>query len=349
MLFSRLGKTVVGLALTRLFNFGHTQSDDVQAKKTAPVFEKNIVDLFKSHPYVFADRNNHLTQHRAGIRNAVKTKVKGTPPVKVLALNWSFTLPTSTIARICGDRVFGRGENHQSLRGDESKSHESIIWRFIEDAQELTPGEVDGIIEMNIEDTPEEAVTRVVDWIIPLFGLERPSKEAIKDACDEALKYQPTTRKEIKSSGPSKPPRYFGLLAEVDLEEAISGALETALEDDVEPPEAMTKMWVDLLQNGRVTKAPHVTIVHSNSLPSAQPLWEGCQMLQKLPTPPLFGFRLSHLLTDGKVMAVTVEELESEAQEGRGFVSGLPSEIVNRLHITVGTRNKSISAYTARE
>lgn len=50
------GKTVVGLALTRLFAFGHTQSDDVQAKKTAPIFEKNIATLVKSHKIVYADR-----------------------------------------------------------------------------------------------------------------------------------------------------------------------------------------------------------------------------------------------------------------------------------------------------
>ncbi|EAU83033.1 RNA ligase [Coprinopsis cinerea okayama7 len=39
------GKTTVSLALSKLFGWGHTQSDDVQAKKAAPVFIKNVTKL----------------------------------------------------------------------------------------------------------------------------------------------------------------------------------------------------------------------------------------------------------------------------------------------------------------
>jgi tRNA ligase len=51
-----LGKTSVGLALAHLFNFGHTQSDDVKAKKAAPVFLKNVKDLLQQHNVVIADK-----------------------------------------------------------------------------------------------------------------------------------------------------------------------------------------------------------------------------------------------------------------------------------------------------
>lgn len=48
-------------ALTALFPmFGHTQSDDVKAKKTAPTFQKNITDLLKSKDVVIADRYARL-------------------------------------------------------------------------------------------------------------------------------------------------------------------------------------------------------------------------------------------------------------------------------------------------
>lgn len=50
------GKTLIGLVLARLFGFGHTQSDDVTAKKTAPTFLKNISELLKKHDVVYADR-----------------------------------------------------------------------------------------------------------------------------------------------------------------------------------------------------------------------------------------------------------------------------------------------------
>ena len=52
-----LGKTTVAVALKYLFpSFGHTQSDDVRAKKTAPTFQKNITELLKTRNVVIADR-----------------------------------------------------------------------------------------------------------------------------------------------------------------------------------------------------------------------------------------------------------------------------------------------------
>ena len=50
------GKTLIGIALSRLFGFGHTQSDDVTAKRTAPTFLKNIVALLQKEDVVYADR-----------------------------------------------------------------------------------------------------------------------------------------------------------------------------------------------------------------------------------------------------------------------------------------------------
>lgn len=50
------GKTSVAVALAHLFRFGHTQSDDVQAKRSAPTFIKNVVNLLKQQDVVIADR-----------------------------------------------------------------------------------------------------------------------------------------------------------------------------------------------------------------------------------------------------------------------------------------------------
>lgn len=46
----------MSLALAHLFGWGHTQSDDVQAKKAGPVFVKNVVSLLHDHDVVIADR-----------------------------------------------------------------------------------------------------------------------------------------------------------------------------------------------------------------------------------------------------------------------------------------------------
>lgn len=50
------GKTSVSVALSHIFGFGHTQSDDVHAKKSAPAFLKNVVKLLQSHDVVIADK-----------------------------------------------------------------------------------------------------------------------------------------------------------------------------------------------------------------------------------------------------------------------------------------------------
>ncbi|KAJ3493588.1 hypothetical protein NLJ89_g10983 [Agrocybe chaxingu] len=70
------GKTTVAVALAQIFGFGHTQSDDVHAKKAAPVFIKNVVNLLSSHDVVIADKNNHLRQHRQALRDATKTSAR---------------------------------------------------------------------------------------------------------------------------------------------------------------------------------------------------------------------------------------------------------------------------------
>lgn len=51
-----VGKTSVAIALKHLFGFGHTQSDDIRAKKAAPVFVQNVVNSLKKYDVVIADK-----------------------------------------------------------------------------------------------------------------------------------------------------------------------------------------------------------------------------------------------------------------------------------------------------
>lgn len=51
-----VGKTSVAVALSHLFGFGHTQSDDIKAKKAAPVFIQNVTNLLRKHDVVIADK-----------------------------------------------------------------------------------------------------------------------------------------------------------------------------------------------------------------------------------------------------------------------------------------------------
>jgi tRNA ligase len=46
----------VSLALAHIFGFGHTQSDDVRAKKSGAIFLKNVVNLLLKCDVVIADK-----------------------------------------------------------------------------------------------------------------------------------------------------------------------------------------------------------------------------------------------------------------------------------------------------
>lgn len=46
----------MSVALARIFGFGHTQSDDVIAKKPATQFLKNVKELLKTKDIVIADK-----------------------------------------------------------------------------------------------------------------------------------------------------------------------------------------------------------------------------------------------------------------------------------------------------
>jgi tRNA ligase len=327
----------------------------VKAKKPAPTFIKNVINLLKQHDVVIADKNNHMREHREALREAV---AKVHPPVRLLALNWTLDQPRATILRVCGDRIFDRGDKHQTIRADKvAKSHENVIWKFLHQGEELAESEVDATIEMDIGEPLEAAVARAVDGCVNILGLKRPSQELIDEAIAVAKGYAPTTKKgadkdEKKAEGPSLP-RYFGILAEVDCAALVAPQMEQA--EDV-PYDGKT-FWRKLVSDKRIAERPHITIAHKAGLPEAVDLWERCAALDRQRAPPIFSFTLGHLLWNDRVMALTVEDLElahdpendaDPGQEKHEFVSTLPAEVRECLHITVGTLGPDISPYEAR-
>ncbi|CCM01347.1 uncharacterized protein FIBRA_03397 [Fibroporia radiculosa] len=344
-----VGKTSIAVALSYLFGFGHTQSDDIKIKKAAPVFIKNVINLLKTHDVVIADKNNHLKQHRQQLRDAIRDY---DPPVRLMALNWSFDQPLSTVHRICGDRVVFRGDNHQSLHANmETKAHEDVIWQFINRADELADDEVDVSVEMDWEESLEDALTRTVDACVRTLGVPKPDQEKMGEALAVARGYAPTTKKPTAEKTKKAPAvRYFGLLAEVDLVDVIGRRLAEA-----DTPSEGKKFWDVLLSKKRVTPRPHITIVHSRNLPDQKPLWEQCNALHAQESSPLFRFRLGHVVWNDRIMAATVLDLAVSTndtdpdQTGMDFVLQLPHEVKDRMHITVGTRDNDVPPVEARE
>jgi tRNA ligase len=269
------------------------------------------------------------------------------PPVRLLALYWPLDQPAATIHRVCCDRVLYRGENHQTLRADiENKVHEEVVWKFITGTEELLEGEVDASIEIDLTLTLAEAVQRAVDGCVGILGVPTPSPEKISEAIDIARAYAVSVKKETQKSDSNRSmPRYFGLLPEINLEEIIG----MGLEQDDNPSE----FWEGLKKKGRLTKRPHVTIVHQNNVDSERELWERCLALNRLAISPTFKFTLGSIVWDDRVMAATVEHLSVDTADGEAqklaqeFISDLSQHVKDRLHITVGTCDAQVPAIEA--
>ncbi|THU87039.1 hypothetical protein K435DRAFT_867675 [Dendrothele bispora CBS 962.96] len=358
------GKTTIAVALAHIFGFGHTQSDDVHARKPAPTFIKNVMELLKTHDVVIADKNNHLRQHRSSLREAV-AKLKPPQSVRLLALYYPIaSLPQSTLIRICGDRVTIRGDNHQTLRADKSgaKSHEEVVWRFIGTFEDLAMEEVDKVIEMDLEKSIEDGLQFAVKELCKTLDLEEPSKEKIMEGLEVARAYKPTTltRPEVRNQekGKKGDVRYFALSPEVDVLTSLADTFKEAGAQH-------SQFFEQLKKNNRITNRPHITLVHRNSLSNSesaggaekiQELWNRCKALHKMDIPPDFEFKLTNVLWDDRVMAIIVDDLRVQTstrvsdgdQKGAEFVRELPTDVRGRLHITVGTKDDEILPVEAK-
>jgi len=227
---------------------------------------------------------------------------------------------------------------------------------FLRGTEPLSEYEADATIEIDIGEDLEHSLARAVDGIVRELGLPRPDPERVGAALAKVRGYKPahTTDPKKSKTKAKHAPRYFGLLAEIDLVKALEVHISPREEEEGKGKERLLcELWDVLKKNKRITHQPHVTIVHSKHLPEELALWERCSALYALPTPPLFRARLGHVVADGRVMAVTVEDLcvddpeEDEGQEGSSLLSMLEPELRERLHITVGTKDASVPPFEA--
>lgn len=303
-------------------------------------------------------RNNHLKQHRQQLREAAAFF---DPPVRLLALNWSLdSRPPAMIHRVCVDRVISRGENHQSLIADSSdaRSHEEVLWMFINNTQELETGEVDASIEMDLDEGLEDAVRRAVKGVIKILELPAPSEEEIKAALEKVLSYEPSSK--AAAAPPAKAnkqdPRYYALLPELDFRSLLDERLgENAISAEGFPiPDEISSFWRNLKGEDRVTKRPHVTVVHSKAKDELKELWDACRRVRALTgEPPLYKAKFGQALCDGRVLCLTVDELklserDEEDEAAKLVLEHLPESTVKGLHVTVGTRHADFSPFESK-
>jgi tRNA ligase len=203
------GKTTIALALTHLFNWGHVQNDNITGKGRPPRFTKEVLDQLKEAPVVYADRNNAQKMER---RQLITDVHRQHPFARLIALNFVHSKQTlDKIREITHERVFSRGDNHQTIRANADPNKvvgimEGFIHRF-EALQPFTAPDdgFDAVIDLDptLESRQNlETVIGQLHALYPRLFTDMPTSEDLDEAISFALnEYKPEIKHDV-SGGP---------------------------------------------------------------------------------------------------------------------------------------------------
>lgn len=290
------GKTTLALALSELFGWGHIQNDNISGKNRPPRFTKAVLEGLKTHPAVFADRNNAQRHERKQIITDIKTQHT---TAKIVCFNFHHDSDAlDEIRRVTQERVISRGDNHQTIHAASNKDKfinvmDGFIGRFEAcDTQQLPDNGFDVIIDLdpvvgsrkNLETAVAELSKR-----FPNLINSAPSKEQLDHAMELALAYRPDFKHNIpdhrkpqarnqQNSQNLKKPRaleYIGITVPAD---QVRKILDTAFsKSDSET----SRFYKQLQQTRRVQPEFHVTLIHKASSKDYPELWQRYTQLQK--------------------------------------------------------------------
>ncbi|RPA89378.1 tRNA ligase [Choiromyces venosus 120613-1] len=367
------GKTTIANALHELFGWGHIQNDNIGDKRgKMQEFANTVSNALRDFPVVFADRNNHQYRERQQIiRDVSKLNYKTT----FVALHYVHSedlmgeIENNTMAR-----VFGRGDNHQTIRAATQSRNftESIMKGFLQRFQGLDTGRFpdsgfNAVIDLDpLADSREnlETVVSELKRHYPKLIPELPTSADYDRAISAALNYAPSRHTASRDTPqPSQPKVKPKFVAPSTTESRKAPKQEqkqpdrkrkykaidyfgiflpfqevyAAVDSAFEAqPERIRGFWKELNANGRVQETFHVTLCHASSQTKRSDVW-------KKYTDLLYskGDDLSAVLGRGNV------ELHSMAWNGRVMAVRvlLPEEwdcANDAPHTTIGTANPSI-------
>lgn len=202
------GKTTIAVALSKLFDCGHVQNDNIQGKARPPRFTKAVLEQLADHKIVLADRNNAQRHERKQLLTDVKMQFGG--DARLVALHFVHD-NFDKIREVTQGRVFTRGDNHQTIQAatDPNKVKgimEGFLQRFEPIDMARAPDEgFDACINLNPADGSRQNLENVVKELKALYPnlLETdPSPEEMDAAIREAIEgYRPDLRHTIPDRG----------------------------------------------------------------------------------------------------------------------------------------------------
>ena len=295
------GKTTVAVALTKLFDWGHIQNDNITGKANRPKqFTTQVCNTLAIHSATIADRNNHQKRERKQIIDDVLSII---PNARFVALHYVHDpkpqmLPQ--IRQITQDRIFARGDNHQTIQaGTKSKSEiigimDGFLSRFEPvDAYSEPDDAFDNIVDLDVAATSRDNLETVVSNLhsmYPMLVKSMPSSDELDKAIDAATYYKPEIKHDLsfnskKRDKPNhrdgaqhngqaqkpqaKPPKLEYFAIKLPTTEVLS-TLDKVF--NKLPPEK-AKMYRQLQQSRRLQAAFHVTLMHRASISSNPDLW----------------------------------------------------------------------------
>ncbi|KAH6584558.1 hypothetical protein BASA60_000922 [Batrachochytrium salamandrivorans] len=223
-----VGKTTLARTLTFLFpsEIGHVQNDDIRSKKSAREFSAKIMEMFKTKNVVFADRNNHLSQHREVLSFAFKGVF---PSGKIVALDWGIdNCNHKKLIDLTINRIYARGDNHQTLTPKGTPRFVGIIHGFVKRRDSLdlaSPSDsmVDTVLPMSVVGP----VVLNVKTIIDKLGWKMPTTSELDTASKAALEYK--VENPYICDPPVSVPNTASNQPETEIQSKMEDSLETGL------------------------------------------------------------------------------------------------------------------------
>ena len=299
------GKTTVAVALTKLFDWGHVQNDNITGKSGRPKqFAIQICNTLAAHTAMIADRNNHQRREREQLINDVSKVI---PDATFVALQYVHEpkpdmLPG--IREITRDRVLNRGDNHQTIQagskapGEIIEIMEGFLKRFEAVDTNTKPDDgFDEVIDLDIAASSRENVATVVNALAaayPKLIPDPPSSEDLDRAIEAALNdYKPDIKHDLsfksnkkninhKQSTNGATPQHNGhntvptkpLPLEFFCVRVSPNEIISTLNKLFDPASSETAMFYRQLAHlRRIQPAFHVTLIHRASQHSHSDLW----------------------------------------------------------------------------
>lgn len=205
------GKTTISIALQHLFGWGHVQNDNIQGKGRPPRFTKEVMSQLEEKPVVIADRNNAQRHERKQLIGDVHHQYVSS--ARLVALNFVHDRDSiEKIKQVTQDRVFARGDNHQTIQAATDKAKVmGIMQGFINRFEPLRPDQdpdhgFDSVIDLDPTSDSRQNLETVIGRLSDLYPklfTNMPTSDDLDDAIAFALnEYRPELKHDVSGRGP---------------------------------------------------------------------------------------------------------------------------------------------------